>query len=63
MIYFLFQLYQEQLFDLLSNRSREECHVEIREDHHGSIKAIGLTEITVEDAEETMNCLVQVRHA
>ncbi|KAK7067055.1 Chromosome-associated kinesin kif4a [Halocaridina rubra] len=53
------ELYKETLFDLLSNRNREECAVDIREDSRGGIKIVGLTEIPVTTLRETMRCLEQ----
>ncbi|XP_042881308.1 chromosome-associated kinesin KIF4-like isoform X2 [Penaeus japonicus] len=51
------ELYKESLFDLLTNKSRDECAVDIREDPRGGIKIVGLTEIPVTTLEETMRCL------
>ncbi|XP_027230346.2 chromosome-associated kinesin KIF4-like isoform X2 [Penaeus vannamei] len=51
------ELYKESLFDLLTNKSRDECVVDIREDPRGGIKIVGLTEIPVTTLEETMKCL------
>ncbi|KAK3873312.1 hypothetical protein Pcinc_021669, partial [Petrolisthes cinctipes] len=51
------ELYKENLFDLLNNRSRDECSVDIREDPKCGIKIVGLTEIPVTSLEETMRCL------
>uniref|UniRef100_A0A1A9ZHG6 Kinesin motor domain-containing protein n=1 Tax=Glossina pallidipes TaxID=7398 RepID=A0A1A9ZHG6_GLOPL len=51
------ELYQEQLFDLLSNKSREDSVVEIREDRSG-IVMVGLTEKIVFSAKETTDCLI-----
>ncbi|XP_046605558.1 chromosome-associated kinesin KIF4-like isoform X1 [Neodiprion virginianus] len=52
------ELYQEQLYDLLSQKSRENSVVDIREDTQG-IKIPGLTEIKVENATATFQCLSQ----
>lgn len=54
-------MYKESLFDLLTNKSRDECVVDIREDPRGGIKIVGLTEIPVTTLEETMKCLERVR--
>uniref|UniRef100_A0A1A9W714 Kinesin motor domain-containing protein n=1 Tax=Glossina brevipalpis TaxID=37001 RepID=A0A1A9W714_9MUSC len=51
------ELYKEQLFDLLSNKSREDSVVDIREDRSG-IVMVGLTEKTVLSAKETIECLL-----
>ncbi|KAK3859333.1 hypothetical protein Pcinc_034550 [Petrolisthes cinctipes] len=51
------ELYKENLFDLLNNKSRDECSVDIREDPKCGIKIVGLTEIPVTSLEETMRCL------
>lgn len=52
------ELYQEQLYDLLSNKPRESCIVDIRESVQG-IKIPGLTEIPVDNAAATFQCLTQ----
>lgn len=52
------ELYQEQLYDLLSDKSREECIIDIREDRNGIIM-VGLTEKEVNNAKETTDCLVK----
>lgn len=52
------ELYQEQLYDLLSNKQRDSCIVDIREDAQG-IKIPGLTEIPVSDSASTFQCLTQ----
>lgn len=51
------ELYQESLYDLLANRPREQCTVDIREDTRG-IKIPGLTEQAVDTVEQTLRCLV-----
>ncbi|XP_068231625.1 chromosome-associated kinesin KIF4-like [Palaemon carinicauda] len=53
------ELYKETLFDLLSNKTKDECAVDIREDSRGGIKIVGLTEIPVTTLTETMKCLEQ----
>ncbi|TMW45565.1 hypothetical protein DOY81_009356 [Sarcophaga bullata] len=52
------ELYQEQLYDLLSDKSRENCIVNMREDRNGIVLG-GLIESEVHSAIETTNCLVQ----
>ncbi|XP_073833620.1 kinesin-like protein 3A [Musca autumnalis] len=52
------ELYQEQLFDLLSNKPRDESIVDMREDRSGIIM-VGLTEQQVHSAKETTDCLVR----
>ena len=52
------ELYQEQLYDLLSERQRSERIVDIREDPKG-IKIVGLTEKIVTNAKETLEFLAQ----
>lgn len=50
------ELYQEQLYDLLANKQRNQCVVDIREDSK-SIKIVGVTERTVTNSQETLQCL------
>ncbi|XP_023291735.2 chromosome-associated kinesin KIF4A isoform X1 [Lucilia cuprina] len=52
------ELYQEQLYDLLSEKSREESVIDMREDRNG-ILMVGLTEKEVFTAKETTDCLVK----
>ncbi|EZA47603.1 chromosome-associated kinesin KIF4 isoform X2 [Ooceraea biroi] len=52
------ELYQEQLYDLLSDKQRSQSTVEIREDGK-SIKIVGITEKEVTNADETLECLSQ----
>ncbi|XP_005189382.2 chromosome-associated kinesin KIF4 isoform X1 [Musca domestica] len=52
------ELYQEQLFDLLSSKPRDESIVDMREDRSGIIM-VGLTEQQVHSAKETTDCLVR----
>ncbi|XP_011144099.1 chromosome-associated kinesin KIF4 [Harpegnathos saltator] len=52
------ELYQEQLYDLLSDKQRNQSIVDIREDGK-SIKVTGLTEKEVTNAQETLECLNQ----
>ncbi|KAG7209375.1 hypothetical protein KM043_015475 [Ampulex compressa] len=52
------ELYQEQLYDLLSDKQRNQSIVDIREDGKG-IKIVGVTEKEVTNAEETLQCLTQ----
>lgn len=53
------ELYQEQVYDLLSATSRDKSVVEIREDVKGKIIIPNLTETSVETSEETINCLIK----
>lgn len=50
------QLYQEQVYDLLSSN---RATLDIREDGRG-ICIPGLTEISVSDFSTTLQCLIQV---
>lgn len=52
------ELYQEQLFDLLSSGSREQSIIDMREDRSGIIMP-GLTEQKVTSAKETTDCLMR----
>ncbi|XP_050460223.1 chromosome-associated kinesin KIF4 [Cataglyphis hispanica] len=52
------ELYQEQVYDLLSDKQRSQSIVDIREDGK-SIKIVGITEKEVINAEETLKCLTQ----
>ncbi|TMW41739.1 hypothetical protein DOY81_013184 [Sarcophaga bullata] len=52
------ELYQEQLYDLLADKPRDECTVDMREDRNGIIM-VGLTEKEVKSAMETTDCLVK----
>ncbi|KMQ85555.1 chromosome-associated kinesin kif4 [Lasius niger] len=52
------ELYQEQLYDLLSDKQRSQSIVDIREDGK-SIKIFGVTEKEVTNAQETLECLTQ----
>jgi len=52
------ELYQEQLYDLLSDKQRSQSVVDIREDGK-NIKIVGVTEKQVQDAQETLECLAQ----
>ncbi|XP_026476072.1 chromosome-associated kinesin KIF4-like [Ctenocephalides felis] len=51
------ELYQEQLFDLLSKSNRDQSIVDIREDQQKRIVIPGLTEIEVRNANDTLDCL------
>lgn len=53
------ELYQEQLYDLLSTKSRDQSIVDIREDQVKGIIIPGLTEIDVTTVGETINCLMK----
>lgn len=50
------ELYQEQLYDLLSDKQRSQSIVDIREDGK-NIKIVGITEKEVTNAQETLECL------
>lgn len=52
------ELYQEQLYDLLSDKQKSQSIVDIREDGK-SIRIVGVTEKQVGDAQETLECLAQ----
>lgn len=52
------ELYQEQLYDLLSDKQRTQTIVDIREDTKG-VKIVGVTEKEVKSAEESLECLIQ----
>lgn len=52
------ELYQEQLYDLLSDKQRSQSIVDIREDGK-NIKIVGVTEREVVNGEETLECLKQ----
>ncbi|XP_072748059.1 chromosome-associated kinesin KIF4 [Anoplolepis gracilipes] len=52
------ELYQEQLYDLLSDKQKSQSIVDIREDGK-SIKIFGITEKEVTNAKETLECLTQ----
>lgn len=52
------ELYQEQLYDLLSDKQRSQSVVDIREDGK-NIKIVGITEKEVTNAQETLECLIQ----
>lgn len=53
------ELYQEQLYDLLSTKGREQNIVDIREDNNKEIVIPNLTEVTVKTIEETTDCLIR----
>lgn len=53
------ELYQEQLYDLLSTKGREQNIVDIREDNNKEIIIPNLTEVAVKTVEETTNCLIR----
>ncbi|KAK0179912.1 hypothetical protein PV327_005615 [Microctonus hyperodae] len=53
------ELYNEQLYDLLApDKQRKDCIVDIREDNK-EIKIVGITEIEVKTADETLQMLVK----
>lgn len=52
------ELYQEQLYDLLTDKQRNQSIVDIRDDGK-NIKIAGLVEKEVKNAMETLDCLTQ----
>lgn len=52
------ELYQEQLYDLLSTKPKDESVVELREDRSGIVFS-GLTEETVHSSKEVTACLIR----
>ncbi|XP_053989856.1 chromosome-associated kinesin KIF4A-like [Hylaeus volcanicus] len=52
------ELYQEQLYDLLTEKQRSQSVVDIRDDGK-NIKVAGVVEKEVENARETLECLMQ----
>lgn len=52
------ELYQEVLYDLLAERPRDQCIVDIREDNRGIIVP-GLTEMTASCAGEALKFLTK----
>lgn len=52
------ELYQEQLYDLLSDRQRSQSIVDIRKDGR-SIRITGITQKTFTSAKDTLECLAQ----
>lgn len=52
------ELYQEQLYDLLSDKQRTHSTVDIREDNKG-IRIVGVTEKEVQNADECLECLIE----
>jgi kinesin family member 4 len=53
------ELYQENVYDLLSAKAREDTVVDIREDANKEIVIPGLTETRVMDAQQTISCLMK----
>ncbi|XP_044019738.1 chromosome-associated kinesin KIF4 [Aphidius gifuensis] len=56
------ELYQEQVYDLLSEKTRKESILDIREeikDETKGIKVVGLSEIEVKNVDDTFKCLSQ----
>lgn len=53
------ELYQERLYDLLSENSREQSIVDIREDSNRGIIIPNLCEIAVNSMRETTDCLMK----
>lgn len=51
------ELYQEVLYDLLAERAREQCILDIREDSNKGIVIPGLTEKDVTNAQEALKFL------
>lgn len=52
------EVYQEQLYDLLSTKAKDESIVELREDRSG-IVFFGLTDETVYSSKEVTECLIR----
>ncbi|XP_059614251.1 chromosome-associated kinesin KIF4A [Phlebotomus argentipes] len=52
------ELYQEDLYDLLSDKPREGNTLDIRE-HNNNIVIPGVTEVAVSSARETTDCLIR----
>lgn len=52
------ELYQEVLYDLLSEKPRDQCTVDIREDNRGVIVP-GLTEMEANSASEALKFLTK----
>lgn len=50
------ELYNEQLYDLLSKKPRNQSVVDIREDTRG-VKMVGMSEVTVMNTQETLQYL------
>lgn len=53
------ELYQEEVFDLLSNKARNESKCDIREDNTKGIVVAGLSEKVVGDIKEAFECLIK----
>lgn len=53
------ELYQENLYDLLSTRPREQSICDIREELNKGIVIPGLTEIPIHSADQTTACLMR----
>ncbi|XP_055371122.1 chromosome-associated kinesin KIF4-like [Condylostylus longicornis] len=53
------ELYQETLYDLLSNSTRDQSSVDIREDTNKGIIIPGLTEVPISSANEAIDCLIK----
>lgn len=53
------ELYQEQLYDLLSTKAREQSIVDVREDNNKEIVIPNLTEVAVTTVVETTDCLIR----
>ncbi|KAH0563992.1 chromosome-associated kinesin KIF4 isoform X2 [Cotesia glomerata] len=52
------ELYNEQLYDLLADKNRKDCVVDIREYSNKEIKITGVTEKEVSNADETLQLLI-----
>ncbi|XP_060526968.1 chromosome-associated kinesin KIF4A-like [Cylas formicarius] len=53
------ELYNERIFDLLSDKPRDQCRLEIREDVKGNILIAKLTETIVESATQLLDILTK----
>ncbi|RZC38617.1 Kinesin domain containing protein [Asbolus verrucosus] len=53
------ELYQEVLYDLLADKSREQCVLDIREDSNKGVLIPGLTEVPVENARSVLEALMR----
>lgn len=53
------ELYQETLYDLLAERPREQCVMDIREDGNRGVVIPGLTEIETKTAAEALRFLAK----
>jgi kinesin family protein 4/21/27 len=53
------ELYQETLYDLLSDKCREQCVLDIREDSNKGILIPGLTQVPVDNAQSVLETLIR----